>query len=59
MLTISIIFAVLVAVWGFSGAIASYAKRGLRNAKPSPRPTRAPSTARPARSGGRLASPSH
>jgi hypothetical protein len=59
MLTISIIFAMLVAVWGFSGAIAAHAKRGLRQAKARPRPVRTPSPARPARSGGRVASPSH
>jgi hypothetical protein len=37
MLTISIIFAVLVALWGFSGTLASYAKRGLVAAKARPR----------------------
>jgi hypothetical protein len=63
MLTTTIIFALLVAVWGFSGAIVKHAKRGLQHglqqAKPSPRPAPARSTARPARSGGRVASPSH
>ncbi len=59
MLTISIIFAVLVALWGFSGAIAAHAKRGLQQAKAHPRPVRSPSAARPARSSGRVASPSH
>jgi hypothetical protein len=33
MLTISIIFAILVALWGFSGALVSHAKRGLAQAK--------------------------
>jgi hypothetical protein len=59
MLTTTIIFALLVAVWGFSGAIVKHAKRGLQQAKPSPRPAPARSTARPARSSGRVASPSH
>ncbi len=59
MLTTTIIFALLVACWGFSGAILSHAKRGLQQAKPSPRPAPARPTARPARSRGRVASPSH
>jgi len=45
MLTISIIFALLVALWGFSGAIVTYAKRSLSQAQPRPRPV---ATARPA-----------
>jgi hypothetical protein len=44
MLTISITFAVLVALWGFSGTLVSFAKRGFAAAKahshtvPGPRP---------------------
>ncbi len=38
MLTISIIFAILVALWGFSGTIAAHAKRALLQAKPRTRP---------------------
>ncbi len=38
MLTISIIFALLVALWGFSGAIVTYAKRSLSQATPRQRP---------------------
>jgi len=38
MLSISIIFAVLVALWGFSGTLVSYAKRGIAQAKARPRP---------------------
>ena len=38
MLTISITFAILVALWGFSGALASYAKRTFAQAKARPRP---------------------
>ncbi|MEA2192966.1 MAG: hypothetical protein QOI73_3087 [Solirubrobacteraceae bacterium] len=45
MLTITIIFALLVALWGFSGAIVTYAKRSLSQAKPRPRAT---APARPA-----------
>ena len=45
MLTITIIFALLVALWGFSGTIASYAKRTVTQAKPRPRAT---APARPA-----------
>ena len=37
MLTISIIFAILVALWGFSGTIAAHAKRTLVYAKPRTR----------------------
>jgi hypothetical protein len=48
MLAITIIFAILVALWGFSGSIATYAKRGLTHLKPSPRPAR-PRTAAPQR----------
>ncbi|HEX4344832.1 MAG TPA: hypothetical protein VHZ31_04660 [Solirubrobacteraceae bacterium] len=44
MLTISILFALLVAVWGFSGAVATVAKRRLAQARPAPRPARSPST---------------
>jgi hypothetical protein len=44
MLTISIIFAVLVALWGFSGALASFAKRSFAQVKARPRPV---ATARP------------
>jgi hypothetical protein len=60
MLTISIIFAVLVALWGFSGTIAAFAKRSLTNVKPRPRPartrtatTRRPRTSRPIAPAGR------
>ncbi len=38
MLTISITFAILVALWGFSGTLASYAKRTFAQAKARPRP---------------------
>ncbi len=38
MLTISITFAILVALWGFSGTLASYAKRRLSEVKARPRP---------------------
>lgn len=38
MLTISITFAILVALWGFSGTIAAHAKRALTQAKPRTRP---------------------
>ena len=38
MLTITIIFALLVALWGYSGVIVTYAKRSLSQAKPRPRP---------------------
>ncbi|MEA2220586.1 MAG: hypothetical protein QOJ35_3212 [Solirubrobacteraceae bacterium] len=56
MLTISITFAVLVALWGFSGTIASLARRGLtrttpRPARSTPRPARSPVSSRP-RAGG-------
>ena len=37
MLTISITFAILVALWGFSGTIAAHAKRALVQAKPRTR----------------------
>ena len=40
MLTITIIFAVLVALWGFSGSIAAFAKRSLTQVKSRPRPAR-------------------
>ena len=36
MLTISIIFAILVALWGFSGALLSHAKRSFAQAKARP-----------------------
>ena len=49
MLTISIIFAILVALWGFSGAIAAFAKRSLTHVTPRPRPAR-PRTATAQRS---------
>jgi hypothetical protein len=60
MLTISIIFAFLVALWGFSGTLASHAKRGLVRVKPAPRPASARaaaprSPARPAASQPRTA----
>jgi hypothetical protein len=42
MLTISIIFAVLVALWGFSGTLASYAKSSFVAAKARPRPATGP-----------------
>ena len=43
MLTISITFAILVALWGFSGTIAEHAKRALTPAKPrTPRPAATP-----------------
>lgn len=42
MLTISIIFAVLVALWGFSGTIAAHAKRAFAHAKPRTGPAAAP-----------------
>lgn len=44
MLTISIIFAILVALWGFSGTIAAHAKHALVQAKPRTRPASAPRT---------------
>ncbi len=44
MLTISITFAILVALWGFSGTILAHAKRALAQAKP---PARAATPARP------------
>jgi hypothetical protein len=37
MLTISITFAILVALWGFSGVIAAHAKRALAHADPRTR----------------------
>ncbi len=40
MLTITITFAVLVALWGFSGTIVTFAKRSLTQAKARPRPVR-------------------
>ena len=49
MLTITIIFAVLVALWGFSGTIAAFAKRSLTHVRPRPRPAR-PRTATAQRS---------
>ncbi len=42
MLTISITFAILVALWGFSGTIAAQAKRALAHAKPRTRPATPP-----------------
>ena len=45
MLTITIIFALLVALWGFSGTIATYAKRSLSQVEPR---SRATAPARPA-----------
>ena len=42
MLTISITFALLVAVWGFSGTIAAHAKRALMPDKPRARPAAPP-----------------
>jgi hypothetical protein len=39
MFTITLIFALLVALWGFSATIASFAKRTLANAKPRRRPS--------------------
>jgi hypothetical protein len=45
MLTISITFAVLVALWGFSGTLVSFAKRSLVRTTPRPRPASHPRTA--------------
>lgn len=45
MLTISIIFAILVALWGFSGTIAAHAKHALVQAKPRTRPATARASA--------------
>jgi hypothetical protein len=42
MLTITITFAILVALWGFSGTIAAHAKRVLVQAKPRTRPATPP-----------------
>ena len=56
MLTISIIFAILVALWGFSGVLLSHAKRALTQAKARPRPV-APRSA-PARTRGTRPVPS-
>jgi hypothetical protein len=42
MLTISITFAILVALWGFSGTIAAHAKRALGQARPRTRPAAPP-----------------
>jgi hypothetical protein len=60
MLTITIIFALLVALWGFSGTIATFAKRGLTHVKPAARPARPrtstvqrPRTSRPIAPAGR------
>lgn len=39
MFTITLIFALLVALWGFSATIASFAKRTLAHAKPRRRPS--------------------
>jgi hypothetical protein len=47
MLTISITFAILVALWGFSGTIAAHAKRALTQATPKLR-TRPVASPRPA-----------
>lgn len=40
MLTITITFAVLVALWGFSGTIVTLVRRGLTHAQARPRPVR-------------------
>ena len=60
MLTITIIFAILVALWGFSGSIAAYAKRTLAQVRTRPRPARTrtasaqrPRTSRPMAPAGR------
>lgn len=42
MLTISITFAILVALWGFSGTIAAHAKRAFVRVKPRTRPAVTP-----------------
>lgn len=42
MLTISIVFALLVALWGFSGTLVAYAQRALAGAKPRTRPAARP-----------------
>lgn len=39
MFTITLTFSLLVALWGFSATIASFAKRTLANAKPPGRPS--------------------
>jgi hypothetical protein len=46
MLTISITFAILVALWGFSGTILAHAKRALAQVKAPARPAPRPVTAR-------------
>jgi hypothetical protein len=51
MLTISIIFALLVALWGFSGTLVSATRRSLDRAKASTRTAPQPQT-RPARTRG-------
>jgi hypothetical protein len=48
MLTITITFALLVALWGFSGAITSFAKRSVASAKARPVPA-SRASARPSR----------
>jgi hypothetical protein len=55
MLTISITFAILVALWGFSGTILAHAKRALAQAKPAERtvtPRRPVTVARASRTRG-------
>jgi len=49
MLTISIIFALLVALWGFSGVLAASAKRSVQRAAPQERPDRIRAPAQRAR----------
>ena len=56
MLTISIIFALLVALWGFSGALLSHAKRAFTRVNARPRPV-APRSA-PSRTRGTRPVPS-
>jgi len=48
MLTITITFALLVALWGFSGAITSFIKRSVASAKARPVPA-SRASARPSR----------
>lgn len=54
MLTISITFAILVALWGFSGTLIAFAKRGLAHARQDLRFLRRPPAVRaaPARTRG-------
>ena len=60
MLTISIIFAILVALWGFSGTLLSHAKRAFAQAKarPAARPRPVASRTAPSRTRGTRPVPS-